>query len=114
MFERFKAYHEEEGTFDRPLPSKWEICTACRGEGHRALHGIAITQDEWADWDDEDKETYRTGGYDTPCDNCDGSGKVRTLDEDHASPKMIEAWHEWIADEMETHQIEQMERQMGA
>jgi hypothetical protein len=66
------------------VPSKWEICNACRGEGVRALHGMAITSSEWAEWDPEEQEGYFRGDYDTPC-VCEG-GKVRVPDLDALPP----------------------------
>jgi hypothetical protein len=58
------------------VPDDW--CERCRGKGTVALHGIAITSEEWwgPDWDDESREAYLDGFYDTPCDVCGGSGRI--------------------------------------
>lgn len=56
------------------VPDNW--CDNCSGKGHVALHGYAITMDEWygPDWDDQMREDYLSGGYDTPCEVCKGKG----------------------------------------
>lgn len=58
------------------VPDDW--CERCRGKGTQALHGIAIPMDEFMgpDWDDEMRDDYLSGVYDTPCDLCGGTGKV--------------------------------------
>jgi hypothetical protein len=61
----------------------WEICDDCHGEGRhsKAIDGNGITGSEWAEWDDEDRGTYLSGGYDQTCGSCNGEGKVKILDD---------------------------------
>jgi hypothetical protein len=96
------------------LPTVWAICYHCRGDGSRALGGLAITASEWAEWDDEDRHAYRTGGYDTPCEDCGGSGKVSEVDEDALSVEHLAAWHAQQAEEAEYRSVCAQERAMGA
>jgi len=58
------------------VPDDW--CERCRGKGTQALHGIAITSDEFygPDWDAQMREDYMNGLYDTPCTLCGGSGRI--------------------------------------
>ena len=69
-----------------------DFCERCNGKGTQALYGIAITADEWngPDWDDESRERYLDGSYDTPCTLCGGSGKI---DEEEAKFR-LEVEHE--------------------
>lgn len=62
----------------RPGQYQWVICDRCRGEGkhdHPAFSN-GITQDEWEQWDYEERDDYFSGKYDVPCTDCGGSGKV--------------------------------------
>jgi DnaJ-class molecular chaperone len=61
---------------------RWEICAECDGHGRRDHPAFSngITSSEWAEWDPDDRETYMRGGYDVPCGDCGGSGKVRVPD----------------------------------
>lgn len=56
----------------------WEICENC--EGHNTVNHPAFsngfTQSEWAEEDDDFKESYLKGDYDVKCPDCEG-GKVR-------------------------------------
>ncbi len=53
-----------------------ENCHSCRGKGTVALHGIAIAAGDFngPDWDDDSREAYLSGDYDTPCEICNGKG----------------------------------------
>ncbi len=80
------------------VPMCWAICERCDGDGqhdHPAFSN-GITASEWADdWDEESRETYLRGGYDVPCDDCGGSGKVRVPDLDKCSPQLRAALEDW-------------------
>jgi hypothetical protein len=65
------------------LPTKFELCSRCQGAGthvHPSIDGNGITQSEWAEWDEDDRETYRSGGYDVCCETCKGERVVAVPD----------------------------------
>jgi hypothetical protein len=83
----YKEETDEEGTFDAEIevefPAKWEICQRCEGDGHHSnpsIDGNGITSSEWAEWDDEEKDTYMSGGYDIPCEAKCSGGKALVVD----------------------------------
>ena len=62
------------------LPCTWGICEDCHGEGKADTIG-AITGSEWAeDWDQDEREAYLAGRYDSACETCHGTGKVLVPD----------------------------------
>jgi hypothetical protein len=50
----------------------WIVCPDCHGEGKHALHGIALTESDRAEWSEDELEDYREGLYDTLCVTCHG------------------------------------------
>jgi DnaJ-class molecular chaperone len=93
-------YDDETGE-ERALPTCWEICDACRGNGTTTRHiecdGGGFTASEWAEacYEDPDfREDYFSGVYDRACDECRGSGKVQVVDEDALSEEDRKAWDE--------------------
>jgi len=100
------------------LPWVWEICGGCNGNGkhdHPAF-GNGITADEWngPDWDDDSRQTYRSGGYDVSCGECDGTGKVMVVDEDACDPDLLDAYRDDREAAAECDAESRMERMMGA
>lgn len=78
------------------LPAHWQICRRCRGEGTSSAHLGAFTREDF-DEDPDFAEDYMEGGYDRPCEACDGSGKVLeinreacTTDEQQAALKHLD------------------------
>lgn len=107
----FTVVLEEDGEFGHTdglegdevevtVPGMWEICSGCRGNGthvHRAIDGNGITGSEWAEWDQDERETYLSGGYDVGCEDCGSSGKVVVPDEKSCSgveKEMLERYWE--------------------
>ena len=61
---------EEDDSMQLELPGKWAICHQCEGSGRMVNPSIdcgGITQDEWYDWDEDDREGYFSGRYDVSC-----------------------------------------------
>lgn len=85
---------DAQGEYSEYAPGKYEVCQDCDGRGSHALHGIAITGDEWngPDWDDDSREAYIRGDYDTVCPTCKGKRVVLVLDRQRATKAQIEAY----------------------
>lgn len=67
---------------------RFEVCPACEGRGSHVNPSIddrGITSSEWAEWDEDDRETYISGGYDVSCYECGGQRVVSVPDLEHAS-----------------------------
>lgn len=62
--------------------NRWNICDCCGGEGRvdNPAFSQGFTASEWADEDPEFREAYLGGAYDVPCRECNGSGKVRSIE----------------------------------
>jgi RecJ-like exonuclease len=66
------------------LPARYEVCSRCGGRGKHvnpSIDGNGITSSEWAEWDEDDRDTYLSGGYDVTCEKCDGRNVVLEVDE---------------------------------
>jgi hypothetical protein len=75
---RFTLLHPDTGE-ELELPTKFELCPRCQGAGthtNPSIDGNGITSSEWAEWDDDDRETYMSGGYDVRCETCKGERVV--------------------------------------
>jgi len=88
---------DDDGNFSElELPTCWEICTNCKGEGHHVHDALRVmTSSEWHEAcydDDEFAEGYMRGNYDVPCEDCNGSGKVREVDEARLTPEQRKHW----------------------
>lgn len=62
------------------LPSKWEICPACSGEGGSSAYLGAYTREDWDQMDPEWQDDYQAGKFDRPCECCKGTGKIKAPD----------------------------------
>ena len=63
-------------------PMKWVICSHCNGNAkveHPAFSN-GITSSEWAEWDQDERESYFAGHYDVRCEPCGATGKVEVPD----------------------------------
>jgi DnaJ-class molecular chaperone len=69
------SYSEEEVE----IPTVWQICDTCRGEGKSSAYlGVISPEDEA---DDDWMEDYTHGRFDKPCNVCKGLGRVAVPDE---------------------------------
>lgn len=105
---------EEGGVVEVTLPTKWEICVECRGNGMSSSYLGAFTSSEWAEEDEEFKEDYMAGKYDKSCEYCDGSGKVRVVDWERLDEKTTAAYIAQLEEEAQDRATERAERAMGA
>ena len=95
-----KVSYERASMNNSHRQAPWVICPECDGDGHHARAMGEINREEW---DEEDFDHYMAGGYDSACDECGGSGKVR----EGAEPVRAKPWYE-------TCPIARAERAMGA
>lgn len=99
------------------LPTRWEICGCCRGEGTSSAYLGAITESDrepGGTWEDpEDFDHYMRGGYDRACDDCDGAGKVRVVDHDRLTVEQRQSYREAVEDEREYRAEVAAERRAG-
>lgn len=75
------------------LPSRWEICDNCDGEGthvHDALR--VVTSSDRDEWDDDEWEARQQGVYNVCCEACRGSGKVLVVDESRCDADDLEEY----------------------
>lgn len=73
------------------LHTKWVICDYCDGDGGHSRRFGAISAEDFAEWDEDSRHSYLSGRYDERCDSCNGSGKVRVLNED-ILPAEVQDW----------------------
>ena len=104
----------DDGIYDgdniKYLPYKWAICPTCHGDGTRRL----VSEDYVAEMDSEELQDFFDGKYDTVCDDCGGSGKVKVLDEDRCSPEDLAEYRIQEQDRIASAYEAEAERRMGA
>jgi hypothetical protein len=103
-------YHEDGSETETQLPGRWCICGQCEGRGTSSAYLGAFTASEWAEQDDDFKDEYIRGGYDRSCDECNGSGKVWSIDYKKCTPEQRAA----LDEEAEYQALVAAERRMGA
>lgn len=103
------------------LPAVEIECERCRGSGthvNPSIDGNGITQDEWAEWDHEEREGYFRGDYDVTCYACEGRKVTRdVVDSCYLSEPqkvllelLVKKWN----DDADYARECEMERRMGA
>lgn len=99
----FFTYVDDDGNEEEVnLPTRYEVCSRCNGEGHHtnpSIDGNGITASEWAEWDDEDKENYMSGVYNVACYECSGKRVVKVVDESRLDNKLKAAYKKYVEDE---------------
>lgn len=107
--------YDDEGV-ETLLPTKWEICDNCRGNGthvNPAIDGNGLSRDD-PDLDEDFWDGYWTGRYDIKCDNCQGSGKVQVVDRERVTPEQLTQLEEAYRDRADYEAECAAERRMGA
>lgn len=99
------------------LPSKYEVCYRCRGEGHHghpAFDGVSVSWWYEDDPSGESLDNYMSGKYDVRCEECNGQRVVLVPDESRMTQEQIQGWDDHCQQEWEYQQEREMERRMGA
>ncbi len=96
---------------DEPAPTKWVICSRCRGEGTLGGYPGVYSEEDFVEDPDfyEDYMNHRR-----TCEDCGGPGKVRVFDEEAAGPELTAEYQEYERDSWETEAIHRAEVRMGA
>ena len=105
--------NEDGGEEEIVLPVRYEVCWRCKGRGSHCnpnIDGNGITAGEWAEWDDEEKDTYLSGGYDVVCEKCDGRRVLPEVDRENADEKAVTIYDEWEESESLSRAEEAQER----
>jgi DnaJ-class molecular chaperone len=82
------------GEDEQEMPARYVVCSSCDGRGTTTLHGAAITASEWAEWDQDDRDNYMSGVYDTACPSCKGQRVVLVPDRKRATRAQLKAYSE--------------------
>jgi hypothetical protein len=104
------AIEDEDGNVIE-LPSKWAICGTCRGNGSHSHRFGALTSDRFNEWDLDERRAYARGDFDEACTVCDGTGKIRVIDEARCTPEQLASWRAEQKAEAEVRAEEAAERQ---
>lgn len=115
----FAAFERDEATgktvaFIHLIPSVWEICEECRGEGKSSRY-MGVISDEDAQ-DDDWMQDYMNGRFDKPCRECSGLGRVAVMDQAYldAHPDIRQMVDDHNAEEAEYRATCRAERMFGA
>ena len=97
------------------LPTKWEICGRCEGEGKHcnpSIDGNGLTREDFEE-DPDFAENYFEGLYDVACYDCGGSGKKKVADESKMSDEEKKIWREQERERAIDAQVCRMEQMYG-
>lgn len=104
------GYYDENDEFHE-LPTKWVICNHCRGEGKSSAYLGAFSGTQMRDEDPDFEADYFAGHYDRTCEECNGTGKIKEIDEARVTKEQMalyekeariesemerEAYNEWL------------------
>ena len=118
---KFTLTNDEDGEeTEHGVPGKNEVCSRCRGFGHHtnpAIDGNGITQSEWEEWGEDDRDNYMSGVYDVSCEVCGGNKVVMAPDEQFCSEEqkeLLKLWYEEQESNAYYDEESAAERRMGA
>ena len=97
------------------LPTKWEVCPVCRGEGKHVNPGIdagGLSADYANDPDFMDD--YMDGVYDVPCNRCKGKRVVAVVDWNALDDDRKAAYEKQLKEEADDAALQRAELAMGA
>jgi len=98
------------------LPTKWEVCPVCNGEGKHVNPSIdcnGLTASDFAE-DPDFYDSYMSGTYDVPCNKCGGRTTARVVDWDMLTPELREAYERQLDEEAAMYAEHMGELRMGA
>lgn len=87
-------FYEEE----RELPTKFEVCSVCHGNGSHVNPSIdcnGLSAEDFYE-DPDFAEDYFSGTYDVPCNNCGGKRVEAVIDEDRCTQVEIDAYYDGL------------------
>jgi hypothetical protein len=93
------------------LPTKWEICPSCLGDGTIRPN---ISDETYFDMDPDERADYREGLHDRYCTECNASGKIKVVDEARCDPADLEEYRTQEADRLASEYEAAAERKLGA
>ena len=82
------------------LPTKYELCDLCNGEGKHVNPSIdcgGLSREDF-DEDPDFAENYMSGMYDVPCNQCHGRTTVKVVDYDKLTPELRLAYDRQLQD----------------
>jgi DnaJ-class molecular chaperone len=97
--------------FGDPPVTHWEICPNCHGDGSHSKRLGVVDPD---DWEPEEFDEYLAGRYDATCERCNGTGKIKELDEERLTPEQREWVQTYEDDIYESYAIQRQEMMFGA
>tara|TARA_Y100000361_G_scaffold33204_1_gene27840 strand:- start:425 stop:871 length:447 start_codon:yes stop_codon:yes gene_type:complete len=109
-------YLEEDNDIKEvELPTHWEVCDVCRGEGKHVNPAIDCggISEEMED-DPDFRENYMSGVYDVPCNHCGGKRVVKGVDWEAMSDEHQKLYEEQLIQAHNDHQNHMAELRMGA
>lgn len=95
------------------LPARYEVCGRCDGAGKHvnpSIDGNGITSSEWAEWDEDERDSYMNGAYDVTCEECGGLRVVKVADEEALSAEQLKLLASWNDQENERHRCDAEDR----
>jgi len=108
-----------EESFGVRLPTMWEICPTCNGDGKHVNPDIdshGLTREDF-DEDPDFYDDYRSGMHDVTCYECRGRTSVRVVDEktlEDTDPELLKEWRDWQQSSYDTWATMVAERMAGA
>lgn len=94
---------------DLQIVTKWEVCSACQGEGSTSAHlGTFTAGDPWLQ-DDQFMADYRDGKFDEPCPSCKGRTTVRVIDRKRSDAEAVKQVDSYLAEAYESDAIQAAE-----
>jgi hypothetical protein len=87
--------YDEDGN-EHELPTKFEVCPACKGKGstvNPSIDSHGISAEEFYE-DPDFAEEYMSGMYDVGCYHCGGKRVIKVPDFDKMTDEEKESWEE--------------------